>query len=116
MVKLDKKEIIMSRWQLRLEIKDIMEKMRSDEFTLQDGAKEIIKRLETFRPIIEKKFADYLYEYEEAIEEFEIFAEDEGMNDETEEFDYRLERLYDWGDMPLDSNFGGKKMCWINNF
>jgi hypothetical protein len=116
MLRLDKKEIIMSQWQLKLEIKDIMEKLRSEEFTLQDGAKEIIKRLETFRPVIEKKFADYLYEYEEVIENFEIFSEDSEMNEEVEEFDYRLKRLYDWGDMKLNNDIiGGKAMCWINN-
>jgi len=107
----------MSQWQLKLEIKDIMEKLRYDEFTLQEGAKEIVNRLEKLRLVMESKFADYLTEFEEVIDDFEMFAEDDSMNDEVEEFDYRLGNLYDWGDIKLDNDIiGGKALCWINNF
>jgi hypothetical protein len=106
----------MAQWQMKLELKDIMQKIRSKEFTLQDGAKEIIKRLEKLRPVVETKFVDYLTDFEDVIEDFKVFAEDDSINDEDEEFDYRLSNLYDWGDISLDNEFGGKKMCWINNF
>jgi TRAP-type mannitol/chloroaromatic compound transport system substrate-binding protein len=106
----------MTQWQMTLEMKDIMQKLRSNEFTLQEASKEIIRRLEKLRPKVESKFADYLSDFEDVIDDFEVFAEDDSMNDETGEFDYRLSNLYDWGDISLDNKFGGKKMCWINNF
>jgi hypothetical protein len=107
----------MSQWQMKLEIKDVMQKLRSDEFTLQSGAKEIINRLEVLRPVVENKFADYLSEFENVIDDFKVFAEDESMNEENESFDYALDNLYDWGDIKLDGDYiGGKAMCWINNF
>ena len=107
----------MSQWQMKLEIKDVMQKLRSNEFTLQSGAKEIINRLEVLRPVVENKFADYLSEFENVIDDFKVFAEDESMNEENESFDYALDNLYDWGDIKLDGDYiGGKAMCWINNF
>jgi hypothetical protein len=107
----------MSQWQMKLEIKDVMQKLRSNEFTLQNGAKEIIKRLEVLRPVVENKFADYLSEFENVIDDFKVFSEDESMNEENESFDYALDNLYDWGDIKLDNNYiGGRAMCWINNF
>ena len=107
----------MSQWQMKLEIKDVMQKLRSDEFTLQSGAKEIINRLEVLRPVVENKFADYLSEFENVIDDFKVFAEDESMNEENESFDYALDNLYDWGDIKLDGDYiGGRAMCWINNF
>jgi len=106
----------MSQWQMKLEIKDVMQKLRSNEFTLQSGAKEIINRLEVLRPVVENKFADYLSEFENVIDDFKVFAEDESMNEENESFDYALDNLYDWGDIKLDGDYiGGRAMCWINN-
>ena len=107
----------MSQWQMKLEIKDVMQKLRSNEFNLQSGAKEIINRLEVLRPVVESKFADYLSEFENVIDDFKVFAEDESMNEENESFDYALDNLYDWGDIKLDGDYiGGRAMCWINNF
>lgn len=34
-----------------------------------------------------------------------------------DDFNEVMERLYDWGDTPLDTVFlGGKKVCWVSTF
>lgn len=48
------------------------------------------------------------------IEEFRNFSQDESLEDD--DFSYLMDRLYDWGDVSLDGNFGGKKVCWIKTF
>lgn len=48
------------------------------------------------------------------IEEFEILATDEGAT--KEDFDDVMCQLYDWSDQPLDTEFGGKKVCWVDVF
>jgi hypothetical protein len=48
------------------------------------------------------------------VDELRALAEDEGAT--TSDFDNVWGRVYDWADTPLDSSFGGKKVCWVATF
>jgi hypothetical protein len=45
-------------------------------------------------------------------EEFEWLSGD--PETDTEDFDALMDALYDWGDIRLDDNWNGKKVCWID--
>jgi len=104
----------MSKWQIKVDLSDFWHKY-PDELTLQEVAQKLIERLNGIRSKVEKKFPDYLDELDEIIDSFKVFAEDDSMNDEVNEFDWCTSNLYDWGDTSLDGKvFGGRKLCWIN--
>ena len=37
-------------------------------------------------------------------------------SDDVNGFDYAMAELYDWADTPLDNDWAGKRMCWVNTF
>jgi hypothetical protein len=47
------------------------------------------------------------------VSDFRDFAKHPG---DVEEFNSLMNELYDWADTPLDSHFGGKKVCWVKTF
>lgn len=106
----------MAQWQMKLPLKDFWHKY-PNELTLQQMAQKLIERLKELRPEVKRRFPDWIDDFDTCVEDFEIFAEDETMNNEEDEFDYRLANLYDWADIRLDNNvIGGRKMCWIETF
>lgn len=102
----------MSDWQRKVDFSEATAKYDLDEISIQELAKIVHEKLKGL-----KKFNDTDIDYplEDLIEEFEMIAEDEEEDDYflKEEFNYTLNRLYDWGDTPLDGKFGGKKVCWV---
>lgn len=46
------------------------------------------------------------------VEEFESLAGDPTGN--VEDFDGVMEQLYDWADTPLDGQWNGRKLCWVD--
>ena len=105
----------MANWQMVLDVSDFWDKY-PEELRLHELAGKLIERLNKLRPEVESGFPEWLYEFDNCMEDFEIFAEDDTMDYEIEEFDYRLSNLYDWADTSLDSEFGGRKLCWIKSF
>jgi len=103
----------MTDWQLKIDLSDFWHKY-PDELTLQEIAIKLVFVLENFKKIVKKRFPDYLESFEEIIDNFQAFAEDESLDD-PDNFDDALEDLYDWADTHLDERpFGGKKLCWIS--
>ena len=94
----------MAQWVHELNFKDLWEAHDKESISLPIMAKEVAKRIEN-APFY-KKYENYL----------EMIVEDFKEAKEVEDFDYALEQLYDWADMPLDDKCNGKKMCWIRTF
>ena len=99
----------MSDWQYMIHFKEEWDKW-PDEVSTQELSKIIAKKLReldcpTPDDIYDKRF--------EIAEEFEILACDPDLDVDTDDFDYIMEMLYDWGDTSLDDHFNGKKVCWI---
>lgn len=100
----------MSDWRRKLDFSDYTEKYDEGELSIQEFAKIVAEKLKGLRD-----FDDFGIDCakDDLIFEFEDIAEDgEGFYGE-DEFNYVLNRLYDWGDISLDDKFGGKKVCWI---
>ncbi len=91
----------MANWQNTIDISGIL---HNDDTTINDKGKELAKRIQEFGHF--EKYRDPLNDIAMQFEEVES----------VEEFDYLLDELYDWGDTPLDDNWNGRKMCWINTF
>lgn len=100
----------MSDWQRKLDFSAYTEKYDEGEISIQEFAKIVSEKLKSLRD-----FNDFDIDCakEDLIFEFEDIAEDEYEEYGEDEFNYALNRLYDWGDTPLDNKFGGKKVCWI---
>ncbi len=92
----------MANWKYRIDISNIL---HTDTYpAINDKGKELAKRIRAF-PHFEEH-GDPLNHIAWQFEEVE----------DVEEFDYILDDLYDWGDIALDDNWNGSKMCWINTF
>lgn len=100
----------MSDWQRKLDFSAYTEKYDEGELSIQEFAKIVAKKLKSLRD-----FDDYDIDCtkEDLIFEFEDIAEDGDEAYGEADFNCVLNRLYDWGDTPLDDKFGGKKVCWI---
>lgn len=98
----------MAQWQRKLDLSDVWKKAQNNEITTLELAKELVNRLQKL-----KKFNNWVDdETESIIECFVDFID--CAEDNKDEFDYCMNELYDWGDMKLDENWNGKKVCWIN--
>ena len=101
----------MAQWQNKINIKKTWNGYEAGENTLQDICGEIVSELGRIRPNVEKRYPDELDDLDGIIAEFLTLRDDKSAT--VDEFDNVLESLYDWGDTALDSNFVGKKLCWI---
>ena len=105
----------MSDWQFKLELKDIFESngyLSSDDelpknilHTFLERSKKLLENIKESRW---KYHATYLLEQIEGMENSPFVS--------VGDFNNILDHLYDWGDISLDSNFAGKKLCWISTF
>ncbi len=94
----------MANWKYKIEMKKHMDACRNGEITVGELGLKFKKRLE---PILKSlKDEDYIDELQEIIWDFENVIDD---ND----FDSVLERLYDFGDYPLDNKWPPTKMMWV---
>jgi hypothetical protein len=100
----------MSDWQRKLDFSSYTEKYDNGELSIQEFEKIVAEKLKALRD-----FDDYDIDLtkEDLIFEFEDIAADEEDGYGEQDFNYVLDRLYDWGDTSLDGKFGGKKVCWI---
>ena len=100
----------MANWQTRLRLKDIYhdKSLKTSELAIK-----VAERLR--KMTLPANLDEYTCEERDDIAwEFEAIAEDAdcGVND----FDCVMERLYNWADMPLDSGWPQKKLCWVETF
>ena len=100
----------MSDWQRKVDFSAYTEKYNEGELSIQEFAKIVAEKLKTLRKFEDEYINNQL---KEIIWSFENLADDEEYMDEESTFNYLLEDLYNWGDVPLDDKFGGKKVCWI---
>ena len=100
----------MANWQRKVDFSAYTEKYDEGELSIQEFAKIVAEKLKTLRKFEDEYINNQL---EEIIWSFEDLADDEECMDEESTFHYLLEDLYNWGDIPLDDKFGGKKVCWI---
>ncbi len=106
----------MSDWQHRIELKDLHDKYQNREITILTLAREILSRIKLLQEEIEKKadptellYLEKLLEIEDLFEELSL-----DTNADIEDYDFILNKFYDWADTKLDDLWNGKTMCWIN--
>lgn len=101
-----RKDLIMSNWRYRLELKDLWKAKKRGDLTIQELGKKVAKRIEKL-PCY-KKYEDELMEIVIGFEIVESIAV----------FDYYLGELYDWADkcLPTPKGFMQKKICWVATF
>ena len=97
----------MAKWMYTLDIVAEWEASNDDESLVYKTADAIARKLKAFS--IEGDSA-----LDDIIEEFEILALD--PDSDYDSFNYAMQNLYDWADTPLDSEWNGKKNCWIETF
>jgi len=97
----------MANWIYRLDLKDLWDKHSQGNLTVEQVAKETAKRIRAL---------SCYKKYEEELEEIAI--DFEYCDNDTDEFDGILERLYDWADgcLPTSEREMQKKICWIKTF
>lgn len=100
----------MANWQRKVDFSAYAEKYNKNELSIQEFAKIVAEKLKTLRKF-EDEYIDS--QLKKIIWSFEGLADDEECMDEESAFNYLWEDLYNWGDIPLDDKFGGKKVCWI---
>ena len=100
----------MANWQRKVDFSAYTEKYDEGELSIQEFAKIVAEKLKTLRKFEDEYINNQL---KEIIWSFEDLADYEECMDEESTFNYLLEDLYNWGDIPLDDKFGGKKVCWI---
>jgi hypothetical protein len=100
----------MANWQRTLNLVDIWE---NSEDNIPETARIIAERLRALKP--------FPTEFEELNEQREELACDfldlyKDPTADTDEFNDIMRRLYDWADTAMDSNWNGKKACWVKTF
>lgn len=103
----------MANWQRHLDIADAWKDAKKGALGIRELSKFIAARLKALRPLHHEEVDELR---DELVEEFDALAADKGSDDDdlTECFDELMERLYNWGDLKLDDNWNGKKVCWID--
>jgi hypothetical protein len=100
----------MAGWQRKLDLRDVWNKVDTEELTVQELSTIVADRLEKLKAFDNEDNLNY--EKSEFIDEFRDLAKDSNLN--IDDFDCVLDRLYDWGDTQLDNKtLTGKKVCWI---
>lgn len=97
----------MANWKYRLNLKDLWESREAEEISLKEMGMRITERI--------KKLPCYK-KYEDELED--IAMNFKCINEDVEEFDGALEKLYDWADCPLVTRRGEmqRKLCWVATF
>jgi len=91
----------MANWQNKLTLTDVWGKVDSKEMTVQELGKIVASRIRNLKC------------YEDEVDTLEDLAFQFANVSDVEDFDGLMGELYDWGDIPLDNSWNGKKMCWI---
>ncbi len=103
----------MANWTRKLDLKDVWHTDGEDPShpspaELAKLAGIIAARLKAIRPYDD---ADVNEERDMLVERFEELSRSQP---DADDFDDVMSDLYDWGDLPLDNKWAGKKVCWIS--
>jgi len=103
----------MANWKFKLDLKDVWKKLESKEISIADGGRVIEERIQSLISEINPNDNEKIEEIF-ALDELLDIATDMAFVEDVEDFDYQMERLYDWGDMKLSNEkWPEDKMCWI---
>ena len=98
----------MAQWQSKLDLTDIWNAVDEGRMTIQELSKEVSIRLRKLTPSKDAGITD---------EQLDIADEFESLYDYPAatfaDFNYIMEKLYDWADTPLSPGHNGKKVCWV---
>jgi len=105
----------MANWQYRINFTDSREAYDKDGDLQKMALAHVIKikeLIESVKKDLRRTIREMAKELEnEILPMFEEVAENEDMD--VDDYDNALECLYDWADTPLDRQWAGKKMCWV---
>ena len=106
-----RKDFDMANWQFHLNLHDKWDTDDVHEISVDacEKIENLLKEIRLRQHPVYKEMADAL---EDILCDFEIVRNDPDASED--DFNNVLESLYDWGDTPLDNQWGGKKMCWID--
>lgn len=97
----------MANWQRTLKMRDVWD---SEDIRLI--ARTAADRLENLTPF--ESGSDVEETRLDLVADLRGLANDPGTT--TRDFDSAWAGVYDWGDTSLDTNWNGKKVCWIQTF
>lgn len=100
----------MANWQRKLRLQPEWGQRQDNEITAHQLAAAIARKLRALRPFHDESIDD---ERDEIADEFDAFSRD--AEADVDDFDDVMTRLYDWGDIRLDDNWNGKKVCWVDS-
>ena len=100
----------MSEWVNKINIREEWDKASEGDIGVDDLSEVIVQKLSN---IDVSSYNEWIVEeYEGLLDSFKDLAGD--PDPEEDEFNSAMYDLYNWGDIPLDTKFGGKKLCWIS--
>ncbi len=105
----------MANWKRELDLKDVWQRAKGKEISLQELSGIIADRLEALRKlrateVTHAEDADYFNMLqEEFVDKFRCMSKQADLD--TEEFDGNFSELYDWGDRHLKNN---GRVLWIS--
>jgi hypothetical protein len=108
---------MMADWQIEINLSDVFD---DDNFApIQEKGKQTAEIL--LKSIVKVKEHELFDEddiefLENLADQFKLINSEDDEYSGIDEFDNLMDELYDWGDYPLDDNFGwySKKRAWIN--
>lgn len=101
----------MANWQRTVRLNPEWDQAKDGEITCQQLAKSISAKLRMIQPF-KSELEEVTDSLAEIIDHFDALAEDGSAG--IREIDCAMQELYDWGDMRIDDNWNGKKVCWID--
>jgi len=101
----------MAQWQRKLKLKDVWNDVDDGKMTVQELAGIVANRLEKLKDFGDE---DVDFEKQDIVDEFKGLSEDPGAD--LNDFNNVMCSLYDWADIPLDNEWPGKKVCWVETF
>jgi hypothetical protein len=103
----------MANWQRTVRLNPEWGQAQEGEITYQALAASIVKKLRLLRPF-KAELDDINEGLDEIVTEFECLAESADTN--VSDIDCVMHDFYDWGDIRLDGDWNGKKVCFIDTF
>lgn len=102
----------MANWLLKIQLKDLIENYNNGSITVQEFCSDVSSRLKALVLLPRFKKEDYISkEFHDIADEFLFMSDDSEAS--VKDTDALLDRLYDWGDITLNSSFPQDKLCWI---
>ena len=101
----------MANWQRHIRLNPEWSQAKDGEVGYQQLATVIAKRLRGLTPF-KAELDDINDELAEIADEFEWLGENADTT--ADDIDSVMHSLYNWGDQRMDSEWNGKKVCWID--